>query len=474
MDSASLILFSGYGLAAFFGLLTLVLAVKLNQKNSRFEEGIRNEALTDQARLGAEANLTIANDKIIELEKRCHNAETENVRGGMEIKALNEKLTNERQILEEARSKLGDAFQSLATRALKTNNEQFILLAKEILEKQTQSAKGDLTQKQQAIESLVKPIQDTLDKYQKHVGEAEKIRGESFARLETELKNVLETGRTLSMETRALKDALKKPHVRGRWGELQLRNCIELAGMSEYADVVFQDASHDKDGDLMIPDMTVRMPGGRVVVVDAKTPIDAFIASLEATTDEIRNTEMARHGRQVKDHVRKLATRAYSEKLSGSPDFMVMFLPNESFLYGALEAEPNLVEFALEKKILIATPPTLVGLLKVIRYGWNEEKLARNAQQISEAGKELHKRLVDFVETFVDIGKHIDKAKEKYDTGMRSLNSRVIVQARRMETLGAKGNKDLPEELDVLQSLEEDSGQSSLTPLPVLVENKSA
>lgn len=425
MDYASLISFLGYGLAFFLAALSVWLLIK-------------------------------------------------NVRSEMIIKALKEKLIGEHQLLEDARTKLGDAFQSLAASALKSNNEQFIVLAKEVLERQSQAAKSDLSQKQQAVAALIKPIQETLDKYQKHVGDLEKNRGESLARLETEIKHVMETGRALSLETRALKDALKKPHVRGRWGELQLRNCIELAGMSEYADVTFQDASHDQDGDLMIPDMTVKMPGGRVVVVDAKTPIDAFIASLEATTDEMRNAEMARHGRQVKDHVRRLATRAYSEKLVGSPDFMVMFLPNESFLYGALEAEPNLVELALEKKILIATPPTLVGLLKVIRYGWNEEKLARNAQQISEAGKELHKRLVDFVETFVDIGKHIDKAKEKYDTGMRSLNSRVIVQARRMETLGAKGNKELPEELDVLQTAEEDGGQNPLASLPVLVENKSA
>jgi DNA recombination protein RmuC len=409
MDSASFISFLGFGLAFFLAALSVWLLMK-------------------------------------------------NVRSEMTIKALKEKLSGEQELLENARTQLGNAFQSLAATALKSNNEQFIVLAKEVLAKQTQAAQGDLTQKQQAVAALIKPIQETLDKYQKHVGDLEKNRGESLARLETEIKHVMETGRVLSVETRALKDALKKPHVRGRWGELQLRNCIELSGMSEYADVTFQDASHDQDGDLMIPDMTVKMPGGRVVVVDAKTPIDAFIASLEATTDEMRNAEMARHGRQVKDHVRRLATRAYSEKLASSPDFMVMFLPNESFLYGALEAEPHLVEFALEKKILIATPPTLVGLLKVIRYGWNEEKLARNAQQISEAGKELHKRLVDFVETFVDIGKHIDKAKEKYDTGMRSLNSRVIVQARRMEMLGAKGNKELPEELDVLPNVEDSHG----------------
>jgi DNA recombination protein RmuC len=215
--------------------------------------------------------------------------------------------------------------------------------------------------------------------------------------------------------------------------------------MSEYADVVMQDASTDPDGAVHIPDMIVRMPGGRQVVVDSKTPIDAFISSLEATTEEQRVAQMVRHSNHVKEHVRQLSSRSYQSYLKDTPDFTVMFLPNESFLYAALEQEPELIEYALQKKILIATPPTLIGLLKVIRYGWNEERLADNAQKISEVGKELHKRLCDFVDAFEKVGKHLDKAKEEYEKGRTRLQSRVIVQAQRFEALGVRSSKQLGE-----------------------------
>jgi DNA recombination protein RmuC len=213
--------------------------------------------------------------------------------------------------------------------------------------------------------------------------------------------------------------------------------------MSEYADVNLQNATSDADGGVHIPDMVVRMPGGRQVVVDSKTPIDAFISSLEATTEEQRVAQMVRHSSHVKEHVRQLSSRSYQSVLKNTPDFTVMFLPNESFLYAALEQEPDLIEYALQKKILIATPPTLIGLLKVIRYGWNEERLADNAQKISEVGKELHKRLCDFVDGYDKVGKFLEKAQEEYEKGRARLNSRVIVQAQRFEALGVRSSKSL-------------------------------
>ena len=286
-------------------------------------------------------------------------------------------------------------------------------------------------------------LNDALNQYQSHLAIIEKDRARAIQSIDAELKKVSEANLHLSKETGALKDALKRPHVRGRWGEVQLRNCIELSGMSEYADVSFQDFTAGDDGARHIPDMIVRMPGGRRVIVDAKTPIDAFMNSLEASTEEVRRTEMARHGKHVKEHVKKLSTRAYSEVVKESADFTVLFLPNESFLYAALEAEPDIVEFALQKKVLITTPPTLIGLLKVIRFGWNEQRLAENAKQISDMGQELHKRLVDFVESFTTVGKHLDKAKEEFEKGRARLESRVLVQARRFEALGAKSAKTL-------------------------------
>jgi DNA recombination protein RmuC len=189
--------------------------------------------------------------------------------------------------------------------------------------------------------------------------------------------------------------------------------------------------------------MTVRMPGGRIVIVDAKTPIDAFLAALEATDDTLRATELARHARHIKERIKELAKKAYPEKLKNSADFTVLFLPNESFLFAALETQPDIVELALQQKVLIATPPTLIGLLKVIRYGWNEQKLAENAQRISEAGAELHKRLFDFIEAFTGIGKHLEKAQAEYQTGLTRLQSRVLPKARDLEKLGAKSGKTL-------------------------------
>ena len=344
-----------------------------------------------------------------------------------------------------AKAELGEAFKGLASNALESSMTQFLNLAQSTFERANEMHQLDSKQRHSAMDQMIKPVSDALERYQVHVGQLERDRQRAFQSIDTELKRVTEAHVHLARETSALKNALKRPHVRGRWGEVQLRNCIELAGMSEYADVSFQDFSTDEEGARHIPDMIVRMPGGRKVVVDAKTPIDAFLASLDAATEEGRGLEMARHGRHVKEHVRRLSTRAYSDAVGESADFTVLFLPNESFLYAALETEPDVVEFALQKKVLIATPPTLIGLLKVIRYGWSEQRLAENAQKISEMGQELHKRLCDFVDTYQNVGKHLTKAKEEYERGMTRLESRVLVQARRFETLGAKSAKSLLE-----------------------------
>jgi DNA recombination protein RmuC len=321
-----------------------------------------------------------------------------------------------------------ESFKGLASTAFETSLGQFMTYS---------------DQRHRAMDELIKPMAETLGKYQEQMRRLELDRQKSFTAIDMELKKIADAHLTLAKETGALKDALKKPHVRGRWGEVQLRNCIELAGMSEHSDVVFQDFSSDEEGSRHIPDMIVRMPGGRRVIVDAKTPIDAFLNSLEAPSEEARAAEMLRHGRHVKEHVKRLSTRAYTDAVKESADFTVLFLPNESFLYAALESEPDIVEFALQKKVLIATPPTLIGLLKVIRYGWSEQRMAENAQRISEMGQELHKRLCDFVDAYMAVGKHLDKAKDEFEKGRARLESRVLVQARKFEALGAKSNKTL-------------------------------
>jgi DNA recombination protein RmuC len=352
-----------------------------------------------------------------------------------------------------SQSQMSETFKNLAQSALQGNAEHFLNLAKGTLEKESALAHKDLETRKIEIEKNLEPIKTLLQNYQQNLAQIEKERQRSYVQVETELKRIHEMGITLTNETSALKNALKKPNVRGRWGEVQLRNCVELAGMSEFADVTFQDLQQDTDGKTHIPDMTVRMPGGRVVIVDAKTPIDAFLSALEATDDTVRTAELTRHARHIKEHIKNLSKRAYADSLKNSADFTVMFLPNESFLYAALETQPDIVELALQQKVLIATPPTLIGLLKVIRYGWNEQKLAENAQRISEAGAELHKRIFDFIEAFTGIGKHLEKAQAEYQTGLSRLQSRVLPKARDLEKLGAKSAKTLQlsgtEEIDV-------------------------
>ena len=346
-----------------------------------------------------------------------------------------------------------ERFRSLSSQTLEGQSQQFLQLAKSTLEKENISAKTELEKQKLAIDHLVDPLKKKLDEYQLQIRNIENDRTRAFTQIDEELKRVAQLNTTLVKETSALKNALKKPHIRGRWGEVQLKNCIELAGMSEYVDVTFQDVTSQDDGSRLIPDLTVKMPGGRIVIVDAKTPLDAFLSSLEATDDEARGAELARHGRHVKEHIKKLSTKAYAENISHAADFTVMFLPNESFLYAALEVEPDVMEFALNKKILIATPPTFVGLLKVIHYGWSEQRLADNAQKISEIGKELHKRIVDFTESYVGVGKALEKAKAEYDSGLVRLQSRVVTQAKRLESLGAKSSKALPAEIDNVSDL---------------------
>ena len=326
----------------------------------------------------------------------------------------------EKTAWQKSEEQLKDTFKSLAATALEGS-----------LKQQGQMQESHLTQ-------VVSPLKEALERYQTQIITEEKGRERILATLDQELKHLTRT-------TTALKDALKKPHVRGRWGEIQLKNCVEMAGLAEHVDFQLQQHTNDEAGASLYPDMTVKMPGGRSVVVDAKTPLEAFISAVEAVTDEQRTIEMSRHGRIVKDHVKRLSQKSYFEHLPDAVDFTVMFLPNESFLYAALESEPDLVEFALQRKVLIATPPTFIGLLKVIRMGWNEQRLADNAKKISELGQELHKRICDFVDSYALVGKHLEKANEEYNKGKARLESRVITQARRFESLGAKSHKSLGE-----------------------------
>ena len=444
-------------LVVLFGFI-FTLYLRVLKRERQLQDELINlrtsEARAQEAKSQLEGQVGKLSTQFEEQSEKNSTLQSEKARLETELQNVQARLKEEREQLDQAQKRLQESFESLAAKALRGNSEQFIQLAQETFKREQQAATSDLEKRQTAIQTLVGPLKESLEQYQKRVSDIELARTRAYTSIEDQLKTFSELSQNLSKETSALKDALKKPHIRGRWGEVQLKNCVELAGMSEYSDVTFQDSTDGAEGNRLIPDMTVRMPGGRLVVVDCKTPIDAFLASLEAQNDDVRQAEMIRHGKHVKSHVQTLATKDYGKNIEGAADFTVMFLPNESFLYAALESEPDLVEFALQKKVLIATPPTLIGLLKVIRYGWNEEKLAENASRISKEGQELHKRICDFVDAYVNVGKHLDKAREEYDKGMSRLERRVLVQARRLEKLGAKSHKDLPPGLGELEESE--------------------
>jgi DNA recombination protein RmuC len=293
-------------IAGFLAVAAFVRWVIRNQsRESGEQQSTRDENIRLlEAQQFAEKRILSLETQLKDRQEQISQLEIDKAKAEAKSQSLSETIENERQLLQKAEEKLKDTFKSLAATALEGNNKQFMDLAKSALSKESEVAQKELEKKEQSIEGLLKPISLVLDKYHTHVTEIEKERQKSYNSVEAELRKVIESTASLSVETLALKNALKKPHVRGRWGEVQLKNCIELAGMSEHADVTFQDSQTDEEGKLHIPDMTVRMPGGRIIVVDSKTPIDAFLASLEATTEEQRAAEMTRHGRHVRDHVK--------------------------------------------------------------------------------------------------------------------------------------------------------------------------
>lgn len=337
------------------------------------------------------------------------------------------------------------AFELVAAEALKSNSTAFLDLAKRELERTNKDAAQGLKQETEGVKRLVDPLQKALEKMETQVTDMERRRSHAFGEIKEQLENVVNKSTEVAKQAEGLKSALTRPHVRGRWGEIQLKNCVELAGMSEYCDLSLQESSRTAEDTLVRPDMVVHMPAGRRIAVDAKVAMGSFEAYIEARTDEERASSLTDHGRHVRAHVDRLAKKEYWESVAGSPDFVVMFLPNESFLYAALETQLDLIEYALDRKVLIASPPNLVGLLKVVYYGWREQRLAEDAQRIAAVGKELHKRIADLVANFNKLDKALHSARDAYDSAAYNLNSKVVKSAQRLETLGARSEKDVSE-----------------------------
>jgi DNA recombination protein RmuC len=368
----------------------------------------------------------------------------------MQLHLEKERYLEKIETIEESRKQLENSFAVLSQQALKLNNEYFLTLANEKLSQFQIQAESNLDKKEKSIETLLQPIQSALKNTEAQIQSIEKDRKESFGSLSQHLKIMNESQADLRLETQNLVQALRRPEVRGQWGELTLKRIAELAGMVDHCDFYEQPQSEDKDS-RMRPDMIVRMPDQRELIIDAKTPLDAYLNATQAADTEIQNQSLIRHARNVRERMRELASKSYWSQFKNSPDFVVLFIPGEQFLSAALEKDPKLLEDALKNKVILATPTSIIALLRAVAFGWRQIAVAENAEKIRELGEDLYHRLATFAEHLQKLGKHLDASVDQFNKATGSLDRQVLSSARKFTDLGIEKKKTIPE-LKILEN----------------------
>lgn len=369
-----------------------------------------------------------------------------------------EALEQERtQAIERAQERLKAAFDSLAAESLRSNSELFLKLARETLGLQQLQAAHSLREREQAIETLLAPVREALTRTEAQIAILEKDRHEAFGAIRQHLESVNQSQSALQRETRNLVNALRRPEVRGQWGELSLRRLVELAGMTPHCDFTEQARSVSENGALR-PDLVVHMVDGRDLVVDVKTPLDAYLEAIDAPTDEARAAALRRHSQLVSERVRALSSKAYWAQFTQSPDFVILFMPGDQFLSAAMNENPALLDEAIRQGVILATPTSFIAMLKAIAYGWRQLALAQNAATIRDLGEELYRRLSNFASHLARLGKSLGAGVDAYNNAVGSLERQVLPAARRFTELGLKSDRPI-EPLEQVEKLARSTGE---------------